>query len=99
MRCLHAAALALFGFTSLGASCGQTAITLMPGVVNDPGNRSLRRALFGFATDKVCGEMKSRSLPLKMGGGDPSTGRFFPTGCSVTQLGNENLFVQFVGHG
>ncbi len=99
MRPAETVALALLCATSLGASCGQTAITLLPGVVNDPGNRSLRRAIFGFATDKVCGEMKARSLPLKMGDADPAIGRFFPTGCSVTQLGNENLFVQFVGHG
>jgi hypothetical protein len=34
-----------------------------------------------------------------MGDDDPAIGRFFPTGCAVTELGNENLFVQFIGHG
>jgi hypothetical protein len=84
---------------TLGASCGQRAVTLLPGIVNDPGNRSLRKAIFGFAVDKLCTEMKTRSLPLKMSEADPSIGRFFPTACSVTQLGNDHLFVQFVGHG
>ncbi len=91
--------LGLFAFASLGASCGQRAVTLMPGVVNDTGNRSLRRAILSFAIDQLCGEMKARSLPLRMSDADPSVGRFFPTGCSVTELPNENLFVQVVGHG
>jgi hypothetical protein len=88
-----------FAACSLGASCGQRAVTLLPGIVNEPANRSLRRAIFKFASDTLCLEMKSKSLPLKMAEADPSIGRFFPVGCSVTQLGNENLFVQFVGHG
>lgn len=91
--------LAVFAFASLGASCGQRAVTLMPGVVNDAGNRSLRRAIFSFATSEICNEMKGKSVPLRMSDADPSIGRFFPTGCVVTELGNENLFVQFLGHG
>lgn len=87
------------GVASLGASCGQRLVTLMPGVVNDAGNRSLRRGIVSFATERLCSEMTGRSLPLRMSDSDPSIGRFFPTGCAVTQLGNENLFVQFVGHG
>ncbi len=98
-RVLSTLAAGLLAAMSLGASCGQRAITLMPGIVNDPGNRTLRRAIFSFAIDKLCGEMKSRSLPLRMGNADPSIGRFYPVACSVTQLGNENLFVQFIGHG
>jgi len=91
--------LALFACASLGASCGQRAVTLMPGVVNDTGNRSLRRAIFSYAIDQLCTEMKKRSLPLRMSDPEPSIGRFFPTGCSVTELPNENLYVQVVGHG
>jgi hypothetical protein len=34
-----------------------------------------------------------------MNEGEPSTGRFFPTACAVNELPNENLYVQFVGHG
>jgi len=84
---------------SLGASCGQRAVTLMPGIINNPANRSLRRAIFGFAVDRICGETRSRSLPLRMNEGEPSTGRFFPSACAVNELPNENLYVQFVGHG
>ena len=87
------------GLASLGASCGQAAITLLPGVLNNPGNRSLRRALFGFAVTELCSEMKSRSVPLMMQDTDPAIGRFYPTACKVDQLADENLFVQFTGHG
>ncbi len=88
-----------FAAVSLGAACGQRAVTLLPGVLNDSGNRSLRRAIFSFATSRICEELRATSVPLRMGDGDPSIGRFFPTGCAVTELGNENLFVQFIGHG
>jgi len=90
---------ALLALGAMGASCGEVAVRLMPGVINNPGNRSLRRAIFGFATNKICVEMQGRSVPLKLRDGDPNIGRFFPTACSVRELPNENLFVQFVGHG
>ena len=43
------AALRLFSFAvfasfAVGASCGQTALGLFPGVINDPGNLALRKA-------------------------------------------------------
>lgn len=84
---------------SLGASCGQAGVALMPGVVNNPANRSLRREIFGFAVGELCKEMQRRSIPLKLRDADPSIGRFFPTGCGVQQMPSGNLFVQFTGHG
>ncbi len=84
---------------SLGASCGQSAIAIMPGVINDPANRTLRRALFGFATGELCTELQKRSIPLKLRDADPAIGRFFPTACSVQELDNGNLFAQLLGHG
>ena len=74
-------------------------MALLPGVVNDPSNRTLRRELFSFAIDQLCSEMQARSLPLKLRDPDPSVGRFFPTACNVQQMPSENLFVQFLGHG
>ena len=71
----------------------------MPGVVNDPGNLSLRRAIFTYASEKLCGEMLRRSLPLKLREGDPAVGRFFPTSCQTQTLANNNLFIQFGGYG
>ena len=84
---------------TLGASCGQIGIAIMPGVVNNPANSTLRREIFGFAVGELCKEMQKRSIPLKLRDADPSIGRFFPTGCGVQQMPNENLFVQFTGHG
>ena len=83
----------------MGASCGQSAIAVLPGVINDPSNRTLRRELFGFAIAELCSEMQSRSVPLKLRDPDPSIGRFFPTACNVQQMPSENLFVQLLGHG
>jgi hypothetical protein len=89
----------LLGLCSSGASCGQTALSILPGVINDPANRTLRRELFAFAISELCTEMQARSVPLKLRDADPNIGRFFPNGCSVQQMPNENLFVTFAGHG
>jgi hypothetical protein len=83
----------------LGASCGQSALGILPGVVNDPGNLSLRRAIFTYASEKLCGEMLRRSLPLKLREGDPAVGRFYPTSCLAQTLANNHLFIQFGGYG
>ena len=98
-RLLRMLPIVAFAAASLGASCGQRAVTLLPGVLNNSGNRSLRRAILSFATSRICETTKGMSIPLRMGDADPSIGRFFPTGCAVTELGNQNLFVQFIGHG
>ena len=84
---------------SLGASCGPGALAVLPGVVNDPHNRTLRREILSFATSQLCDEMKNRSLPLKMRDPDPTIGRFFPIACMVNEIDSGNLFVQFTGHG
>lgn len=86
--------------SSLGASCGQSALSIMPGVVNTPGNLSLRRAILSFGTSQICSEMLKRSIPLKLRDEDPATGRFYGTTCyaqDVPQSGN--VFVQFSGFG
>lgn len=89
----------LLAVTSLGASCGQSALSILPGVVNDPSNRTLRREIFGYAVSELCSELQSRSIPLKLRDPDPSIGRFFPSACNVQQMPSENLFVQLLGHG
>jgi hypothetical protein len=90
---------AVFLLSCLGASCGQRALGLMPGVVNDPSNLSLRRAVFEFGRSRICPEVQKRGLPLKAGDEDPVIGRFFPTTCFTQQLANNNLLVQFEGSG
>ena len=92
-------AVVLLGWCCVGAACGQQGIALMPGVVNNPANRSLRRALFSFAQGSLCEQLRRTSVPLKFRKADPSIGRFFPQTCAVRALANENLFVELTGHG
>lgn len=83
----------------VGATCGQGTLGVMPGVVNDPGNLSLRKAILSYATGSLCNEMQKRSVPLRLRDEDPVTGRFYPTSCAAQELANGNLFVQFGGSG
>jgi hypothetical protein len=80
-------------------ACGQGALGVMPGVVNDPGNLSLRRGILAFATGQICTEMRKRSIPLRLRDEDPVTGRFYPGTCVAQELVNGNLVVQFGGSG
>lgn len=84
----------------IGASCGQSALGIMPGVVNNPQNLSLRRAILTFGTNSICSEMLKRSIPLRLRDEDPSTGRFYANACYAQQVnGGTNVFVQFSGYG
>ena len=89
----------LLSVSSLGASCGAKGIAILPGVVNDPKNLTLRRDILAYGTSRMCAEMQRRSVPLKLRDEDPIIGRFYPTSCLSQQLGNENLFLQFGGYG
>lgn len=88
-----------FAASFVGASCGQSGLAVMPGVVNNPGNLSLRRGILGFAESQICTELKKRSVPLQLRPDEPAAGRFFPTSCATQQLANGNIFVQVGGYG
>jgi len=88
-----------FSASFVGASCGQSSLAVMPGVGNNPGNRSLRRGILGFAESQICTELKKRSVPLQLRQDDPASGRFFPNSCATQQLANGNIFVQVGGYG
>ncbi|MRG92653.1 hypothetical protein [Polyangium spumosum] len=88
-----------FALSFVGASCGQTSLAVMPGVVNDPGNLTLRRGIFSFARGQICREVQKRSIPLMLREEDPATGRFFPLSCAAQELASGNLFLQFGGYG
>lgn len=90
---------ALLGASFLGASCGQTALGILPGVVNDPKNLTLRREILAYGTKRLCDEMQRRSVPIRLTDAEPATGRFFPTRCAAQELANHNIIVQFSGHG
>ena len=96
LRHLFAIALAL---SFIGASCGQAALAIMPGVLNDPGNLTLRRALLKFGTSTMCAELLRRSVALRTQDDDPAMGRFFPAACFAQEMPNGNMFVQFSGVG
>jgi hypothetical protein len=86
--------------TSGGCSCSsQGLLGLMPGVVNDPENLSLRRAILEFGTDQMCLEVYKRSIPLRLREADPVIGRFYTTTCATRELANHNLLIQFGGQG
>lgn len=81
------------------ASCGQAGLGLMPGVINDPANRSLRRAILAHGLSEFCTEMTSRSAPLALSPDAPAMGRFFPERCTTREVGDGDLFVEFSGRG
>jgi hypothetical protein len=83
----------------LGASCGQGTLGILPGVVNDPKNLSLRKAILGYGTGRMCSEMMKRSIPLKLREEDPIIGRFYATSCSTQDLANNHVLIQFAGYG
>lgn len=86
---------------ALGSSgCSSTAlVTIMPGVVNNSSNRTLRRELLSFGTKSVCSEMLKRGVPLRLNDGDPTIGRFYLHQCASRTLDNDDLFIQFGGIG
>ena len=86
----------------VGGGCtkgGQMTLGVMPGVVNDPGNRSLRRAVLRFGLEEFCKEVTHRGTPLKMRDDDPVIGRFFGRSCTHHELDNGDVFVQLDGIG
>jgi len=89
---------ALLALASAGCSA-QSYVAMMPGVLNAPGNRTLRREILEFGSGSLCRELLARSLPLRFNPDDPALGRFFPRECKVQTLANGDLYVQFAGTG
>lgn len=92
-------AVVLSSAASACASAGTKLVTLMPGVVNDPKNRTLRREILQFGSGQFCKEMKKRGAPLKTRDDAPAVGRFFIDQCDYRELDNDDAFVQFSGAG
>jgi hypothetical protein len=80
-------------------SCAQSYIGLMPGTMNDPANRTLRREILSFGIGKFCTELMKHSAPLKLADDQPAIGRFFPTSCNAKELSNGDLLVALAGDG
>lgn len=81
------------------ASSGFSLVTLMPGVINDPANLTLRRQLMSFGTTQFCKELMQRSAPLRLADDQNVIGRFYPTSCDYKELDGGDAFVQIAGSG
>lgn len=84
------------------ASCagtGQGMLGIMPGAINDPGNRSMRRAILQYGLDQFCQQMTTHNAPLTLSPDSPNIGRFYPRTCAQRQLDNGDLVVSFSGEG
>lgn len=88
-----------FALSFVGASCGQSALGILPGVLNDPGNLSLRQAILKFGTGSMCSEVLKRSVPIRTHDDEPSMGRFFPAACFAQQTAAGTVLVQLSGTG
>ena len=71
----------------------------MPGVINDPSNKSLRAAILQMGMTEFCHQMTTHNAPLKLSDDSPVIGRFYPTTCTQQTLQDGALFVQFSGYG
>jgi len=71
----------------------------MPGVINNTGNRSLRRSIMRFGLEESCKELTHRGAPLHMRDDDPTIGRFYARTCDFQELENGDVFIKFSGVG
>lgn len=90
---------AAFALSFVGASCGQSALGILPGVLNDPGNLTLRQEILKFGTGSMCSEVLKRSVPVRTNDDDPAMGRFFPASCFAQQTPAGTMLVQMSGTG
>ncbi|MFT3774857.1 MAG: hypothetical protein QM820_56635 [Minicystis sp.] len=95
---LRALALAV-PLSFVGASCGQGALGIMPGVINDTHNLSLRRAILAEGKGKICAEVQARSLAIRPRDDAPAIGRFMPLQCYARDLPNGEIYLQLGGRG
>jgi hypothetical protein len=84
--------------SSVGCS-SQALLAIMPGVVNDPANRTLRQEILAKATPELCTELLRRNIPLHLRDEDPGTGRLYPQSCQVRPIANGNIQIDFTARG
>jgi len=81
------------------ASCAQSYLGIMPGTINDPSNRTLRREILSYGIGQFCTELMKHSAPLKLADDQPAIGRFFPSSCDAKKLPDGDLQVTLGGDG
>lgn len=98
-RLLALSTLALLATATACQSAGLALVKLMPGVTNDPRNRTMRREILAFGSDSYCKELTGRGIPLKLRDDSPAMGRFFADRCEAKEMDDGDVFVQFQGSG
>jgi hypothetical protein len=72
------------------------------GVLNDPGNKTLRFDLLSYGMERFCVEMLRRGAPIDLSEHEPVLGRFFADACSsqlIDNPGRQSVVVRFSGRG
>jgi hypothetical protein len=92
-------ALTLGGSSAGCSSCAQSYLGIMPGAINDPANRTLRREILAYGIGQFCTELQKHSAPLKLADDQPAIGRFFPKTCTTKALENGDMLVSLTGEG
>jgi hypothetical protein len=100
---------ACLALSSVGLGCpsresiGASGVAILgAGVVNNPGNKSLRFDILKFGLDNFCREMLKGGAPLKLADDQPVIGRFFADSCQsqvVDDDARKSFIVQFTGRG
>lgn len=87
----------------LDTGTGKSAIGIVgSGIVNDPGNKSLRFDILRFGIQEFCRELLQNGTPLRVQDDQPVIGRFFADSCQAQSLddpGRHTVLVQFGGKG
>ena len=78
---------------------GQRVVALMPGVVNDPRNRTLRRQILRAGSREFCQELTQRGTPVRLQEDAPVVGRFYAHQCDLRDVDGGDAFLQFSGDG
>lgn len=78
------------------AGCGPAYCTFR-GTLNDPSNRTMRRALLKKGMGDFCQQMLERNAPLRLAPDSPVIGRFFPVQCTAPE--GDDLYVNVSGYG
>jgi hypothetical protein len=83
-------------------SLGTSSLAILgPGIVNNPGNKSLRFDILKFGLDRFCFEMTRRGAPLKLNDDQPVLGRFFAQTCEseIVDEERQSFVVRYSGKG
>ncbi len=99
---VSALAAALVGLALSGsgcASCAQSYLGIMPGTINDPQNRTLRREILSYGIGQFCTELVKHNAPLRLADDQPVIGRFYPKSCTTKEMPDGNLQVSLGGDG